>query len=325
MQLHEPQPPAIYRKAAIVLSLLWAALVLGYGFGHLGGGIASVVMTLLAMLVVLIVPIAALWGLERLASSLAQTNAKLMALDAEVRQRAGVKPALPDMRPVEELGQRVSKLEALEKQVADLAALPRPAHAPQPDLLAAPEEAAPETQPHQTKSPDSQPELPIFEPPGDVTLSRPQIVRALNFPQNAEDTDGFAVLRQALASRDLAQLLQAAEDCLNFLSQDALYMDDLLIAPASADDWRAFAKGGRARASLLPMQGIRDEEALAQVRTRMRADPIFRDTALVLQRRFDDFLTVFAAEADDSELLDLMNTRTGRAFVLFAQVNGSLD
>ncbi len=323
MQLHEPEPPAIFRKAAIVLSLLWAALVLGYGFGQLGGGVVSVFMTILAILIVLIVPIAALWGVERLASSLAETSARLVSLDAEIRQRSSVKPAQPDLRPIEEIGKRVARLEAQAVPVPDVDALPQPDVSP--DAVPSDMPAVTSVDAEQPKPTDTQPELPIFDPPGDVTLSRPQIVRALNFPQDAADTDGFAVLRKALASRDLAQLLQAAEDCLNFMSQDTLYMDDLLIAPASAEDWRAFAKGGRNRTALMPMQGVRDEDALNHVRTRMRSDPIFRDTALVLQRRFDDFLSGFSGQAEDGELLDLMNTRTGRAFILFAQVNGTLD
>ena len=170
-----------------------------------------------------------------------------------------------------------------------------------------------------------QPELPMLAPPGHVALSTPQIVRALNFPADAEDTQGFDLLRRALARRDLAELLQAAEDCLNFLAQERLYMDDLLMAPATAEDWRRFAKGGQARAALMPIQGIRDEAATLAVQARMRADPVFRDSALVFQRRFDAFLAGFAPAASDREVLDLIDSRSGRAFVLFAQISGALD
>ena len=61
------------------------------------------------------------------------------------------------------------------------------------------------------------------------------------------DSDFVAVnaIRQALKNRNMAQLLQAAEDMLNLLAQDGIYMDDLKLAPTSAPQWRAFASGRR--------------------------------------------------------------------------------
>lgn len=56
----------------------------------------------------------------------------------------------------------------------------------------------------------------------------------------------------------------------------------------------------------------------------MKADPIFRDTALYFQRRYDVVLTEFGTEAVDAQLLELANTRSGRAFTLLARLSGSL-
>ena len=312
--MQEPQAPMIYRRLALGLSVVWTVVVLLHGVPQVGGGFLSSVLTLLTIIAVLLVPLAALWGVERLATGRAEDGVRMLALEAELRRRDNTVRPVQDNRDVKLLS---DKLRALE---AKFSAMPV-------ETIPVAETAGtvmPDPTPPKQKPASTQPELPIFEAPGHVTLSRPQIVRALNFPADANDADGFDLLRKALASRDLAQLLQAAEDCLNFLSQSGLYMDDLMITPATADDWRAFAKGGRTRAALLPMQGIRDDAALAQVQTKMRTDPIFRDTALVLQSRFDSFMTAFTQEAADTELTDLMNTRTGRAFVLFAQVSGSL-
>jgi hypothetical protein len=55
----------------------------------------------------------------------------------------------------------------------------------------------------------------------------------------------------------------------------------------------------------------------------MKSDPIFRDTALFFHRRFDAVLAEFASEASDERLLELADTRSGRAFMLLARVNGA--
>lgn len=305
MALQNQEASSIYRRMAIWLSLIWVVVIVWFFVRLALGQNDGILFYLLAGLIALIVPIALLWGLERLAEERSIDGMRLLALETDLKRRdTSSARTTPETGEVKAMRARIA---ALSERVT---------------LLEAEPEEAPELPPEIIRDPE--PELPIFEPPGDVVLSRHQIVRALNFPVNAQDSEGFDLLRQALASRELAQLLQAAEDCLDFLSQKALFMDDLLIAPASSEDWRAFAKGGRVRAALLPMHGIQDEAALAQVQTQMRSDPIFRDAALILQRRFDGFLTEFALNATDSDLLDLMNTRSGRAFILFAQVSGSL-
>ncbi|MEM9429569.1 MAG: hypothetical protein AAGA32_08730 [Pseudomonadota bacterium] len=230
---------------------------------------------------------------SRLLVERGQDRARLVDLEAQaatVAKRAAEASAL---------GARLSALEAQ-------AVLPEPAEPPVLEV-------------------ETEPELPMLALDEPVELSNTQVVRALNFPADAGDAAGFDILRRALARPDLAQLLQAAEDCLNFLAEEGLYADDLLVAQASASDWRTFAKGGAARAALMPIQGIHDTGATTAVHARMRTDAVFRDAALVFQRRFDSFLSRFAPMAEDREVLDLMDTRSGRAFILFAQVSGTLS
>ena len=70
---------------------------------------------------------------------------------------------------------------------------------------------------------------------------------------------------------------------------------------------------------------MRDPRALEVARGLAKADSIFRDTALFFQRRFDAVLQEFAGEATDAELAEIANTRSGRAFMLFVRLSGSLD
>ncbi len=307
MRQDDPQTPPAMRVIGVVaaLSLLGAGL---YLFVAPWAGLAAGLL-------------AALYLALQMALLSVRLDAATTQIDALQTARARAQQA-PD-----NAGSSALKI-ALEDQsvridalVAEVASL-RSGRAEVPVVDAEPDPPAPVSAPEPEVL---QPELPMLDPPGDVELNRAQIVRALNFPETADDRDGFDLFRRALARRDLAEVLQSAEDCLNFLAQGALYMDDLLMAPATADDWRAFAKGGRTRAALLPIQGVQDEAATVTVRTKMRTDPIFRDAALVFQRRFDNFLGGFAGDASDDELLALMDSRSGRAFILFAQVNGSLE
>ena len=71
-------------------------------------------------------------------------------------------------------------------------------------------------------------------------------MRALDFPRDADDAEGFAALRSALRRHGLAQMLQAAEDVLNLLSQEGVYMDELPMAPV--DPGRLAPLHRRARA-----------------------------------------------------------------------------
>ncbi|MEM9581242.1 MAG: hypothetical protein AAF891_11195, partial [Pseudomonadota bacterium] len=66
-----------------------------------------------------------------------------------------------------------------------------------------------------------QPSLALGTQAIDITppLDRIDFIRALNFPENADDKDGFDALRKALKDRKASQLIQAAQDVLTLLSQ----------------------------------------------------------------------------------------------------------
>lgn len=155
-------------------------------------------------------------------------------------------------------------------------------------------------------------------------LATPDFVRALNFPETAEDEEGFAALRRALKDRTTAQLIQASQDVLTLLSQDGIYMDDLRPDRARPEIWRNFASGARGR-EVAALGGIRDRSSLALTAGRMKQDPIFRDTAHHFLRRFDRMLIEFEKTATDEELAAMSETRTARAFMLLGRVAGTFD
>jgi hypothetical protein len=155
-------------------------------------------------------------------------------------------------------------------------------------------------------------------------LSNADFVRALHFPETANDQEGFAALRRALKDRPSAQLVQAAQDVLTLLSQDGIYMDDLRPDMARPEFWRRFAKGERGR-TIAALGGVRDRSSLALAAGRMKQDPIFRDAAHHFLRLFDKGFSKFEETATDAEISDLAGTRSARAFMLLGRVTGTFD
>lgn len=174
--------------------------------------------------------------------------------------------------------------------------------------------------------PAAQPSLALGTSPAEMgpPLEREDFIRALNFPEDAEDKAGFDALRKALKDRKAAQLIQAAQDVLTLLSQDGIYMDDLRPDAARPEVWRRFATGERGRA-IAALGGIRDRSSLALSAARMKQDTIFRDAAHHFLRRFDKSFAEFEEIASDSEIAALAGTRTARAFMLLGRVAGTFD
>lgn len=173
---------------------------------------------------------------------------------------------------------------------------------------------------------EDQPALALGTQAADLAppLAIEDFIRALNFPETAEDERGFAALRRALKDRSAAQLIQAAQDVLTLLSQDGIYMDDLMPDRARPEVWRQFGQGARGR-PIAALGGVRDRSSLALTAGRMKQDPIFRDAAHHFLRRFDKTFAVFETTATDGEISALAETRTARAFMLLGRVAGTFD
>lgn len=173
---------------------------------------------------------------------------------------------------------------------------------------------------------DDQPVLALGTQASDMAplLSTDDFIRALNFPETAEDEVGFAALRRALKDRSASQLIQAAQDVLTLMSQDGIYMDDLRPDRARPETWRQFAQGARGR-PIAALGGIRDRSSLALTNARMKQDPIFRDAAHHFLRRFDKTFAEFETHSSDGEISALADTRTARAFMLLGRCAGTFD
>lgn len=308
---------------AIVISLIWLVgvavffLVLPSDEGE-GTQLDSLrfVMTLMAIFL----PIAMVWIAAMAARSariVREESLRLQAAIDAMRQTyvadrnargAGIEPTVE--RKLNEIARATQKTETALATFTTTRPSAQVAPAPSPQ--------------HPTG--DDQPALALGTTAEDITppISRPDLVRALNFPDTESDEVGFAALRRALKDRTAKQLIQASQDVLTLLSQDGIYMDDLNPDRARPEIWRRFAHGERGK-TVAALGGVRDRSSLALTAGRMREDAIFRDAAHHFLRKYDQMLVAFEPEASDEDFAALAETRTSRAFMLFGRVTGAFD
>lgn len=315
-------------RIASILSILWiigvAAIVLRAKSDTAAAQLDSLrfVMTLLAVFL----PVAVVWvgilsarsaRIIRTEGARLQASIDAMRLSYMAQQQNTSMANVPSV--VEKLDQIVSAQKQTESTIATFATS-RPAEKTNAELPKQPSVTT------TRQSFEAQPTLALGTTAEDISppLSTADFIRAVNFPENAEDKEGFAALRRALQDREASRLIQSAQDVLTLLSQDGIYMDDLRPDRARPDIWRQFAHGERGRA-IAVLGGIRDRSCLALTAGRMRQDPIFRDTCHHFLRQFDKTFSSFETEASDIEIAEITDTRTARAFMLLGRVSGTFD
>lgn len=313
---------------ALVLSVLWLAGVIWFFFGSemsgsagLGGSPLEVTMLMLAIFM----PIALIW----VAASAAKT-ARIMREEA-----ARLQSAIDAMRAAYVVQQQHSAVElkpavmAKLNEIAEAQGAASAAPATFTSLRTPPESAEDRAAIAHAPAPDQdapQPSLLFGTPPEALEdpISIADFIKALNFPENEHDKEGFRTLRRALKDPSTKKLIRASQDVLTLLSQDGIYMDDLRPDRAKPEVWRRFAQGDRGKA-ISALGGIRDRSSLALAAGRMKQDPVFRDAVHHFLRQFDRTLVEFEQNANDEEIALMSDTRTVRAFMLMGRVTGVFD
>jgi len=321
-----PAPPRFSgaEVVALVLTVLWLALVALFfalvdGSGEGGAGVLPVMMTLVGIFL----PVAMIWVAAVTARTAREMRAEATrlqhAIDAMRQSWQSNQAALA--RPFE---RRLEEIAASARQTESAVATFTSRRDGQAVQASADRKAALVT-PRPSPAED-EPTLALGTPAEQLAapVSVADFVRALNFPDSSDDAEGFRALRRALEERGMAKLIRAAQDVLSLLAQDGIYMDDLKPDRARPEVWRRFAQGERGR-EVAGLGGVRDRSSLALTAGRMRADTIFRDAAHHFLRQFDKTFTEFEKNASDSEVADLAETRTARAFMLLGRVTGTFD
>ena len=282
------------------LSVLWIGLGVFIWYGTAPEGFVERAMAVLSV----VVPVALIWvlavSLDQLKRLRGERERLLMVMDQMRRQAANAPAPREERRAVpREPAVRDDNPRLTFQSRRDAPAVPARLEE-QPGLaLGTPEEPA--------------------EP-----LSMADFLRAIHFPDGPDDNAAFTAIRLALGDRLASKLIRAAQDVLNLLAEDGIYMDDLTPDRARPEIWRKFAAGERGRA-IAALGGVHDRSCLALTAARMREDEIFRDVAHHFLRSFDKALSAIEPRASDAQLSALSDTRTARAFMLFGRVTGTFD
>ncbi|MEM9320099.1 MAG: hypothetical protein AAGA70_14000 [Pseudomonadota bacterium] len=312
--LTEITPPSHERMAerlALVVSVIWFVICMVVWFLLDWSGTAVFTWRL-----GLIVPIGLIWLAVSTVQTSRQLKAEAQALAASIAALQRAEPPAPQAAPDPTVGDRLEKIVATQAQLqAQIAALGPDKVTPAPPIAASSEIRD-----------DPQTSLSLGTP-AEALQSRvtiPEFIKAVNFPDNENDTKGFDMLRKALRDRATERVVRASQDVLTLLSQDGIYMDDLRPDRARPEVWRAFARGDRGRA-IAGLGGVHDRSGLALAAGRMRQDPVFRDAVHHFLRSFDHAFIAFEKHASDEEIIRLADTRTARAFMLLGRVTGTFD
>lgn len=310
--------PGLGAVMPAVLSLAWLSLCAGFFlFGNSGQASGGMRGSLTA-LVAIVLPVAMIWATALTARDTGRIRDEAQQLRA----------ALDAMRQ-----SHVAQMQAAAVRPAAAARDPSgardegargPAFASRRDLAAARPPQPPARQPEPDG--DDQPALALIAPPEGPAnpVTTEDLIRALNFPEDESDAEGFRALRRALEDRNVAKLIRASQDVLTLLSHDGIFMDDLDPDPARPEIWRRFAQGERGR-SISALGGIRDRSSLVLTAGRMRQDTVFRDAAHHFLRQFDRGFSAIEKTASDQEIAELADSRTARAFMLIGRVAGTFD
>ncbi|MGI9389907.1 MAG: hypothetical protein ACR2O1_07625 [Boseongicola sp.] len=317
-------------KSALVVSVIWAGLCLIFiAVVGLGDAAALGPLRFLIVILAILLPIALIWiaavGVKG-ARVMREESDRLQASMDAMRQIyiTQAQMAATTMGPNVErkIDEIVKGQQRAESAIAHFASA-RPAASE--SSIERRLTVAPRPSPSQDMAED-QPDLALGTPAEafGTPVSTTDFINAMNFPETADDRDGFDALRRALADRRAARLITASQDVLTLLSQDGIYMDDLAPDRARPEIWRRFADGERGR-TIAALGGIHDRSSLALSAARMRQDSIFRDTSHHFLRTYDKTLAQIAERLSDQDLIELANTRTSRAFMLLGRVAGIFD
>lgn len=324
----EPPAPRItgIEVVAIVLSLAWVGAVAFFFLrGGEGDAAANPLSGMLSILAILM-PIALIWvaaSAARTAKGLREEAARLQASIDAMRAAYIEQQQKPAMELKPAVVEKLDELLRAQQAAADQ----NPATFTSLRALTPPQDRAavvPADAPQDPEGEGPQPALALTTPEKSDPISVADFIKALNFPENEHDKEGFRTLRRALEDHATERLIRASQDVLTLLSQDGIYMDDLRPDRARPEVWRQFAQGDRGR-SIAPLGGIHDRSSLVLAAGRMKKDPVFRDAVHHFLRHFDRTFMEFERNASDAEIVDLAATRTARAFMLLGRVTGTFD
>lgn len=149
-----------------------------------------------------------------------------------------------------------------------------------------------------------------------------KLIAAANFPESEDDQETLDALYAVLTDSETAALLQAAEDALSGLADIGLFMEDMQPHHAPAELWRSYIVDGK-KTDALDLGGIRDPHAIEDTTEALRSK---QDFAKIAERFLDRYETMverlFSEAPQQTMVVELADTRSGRAYMLLARASG---
>lgn len=132
-------------------------------------------------------------------------------------------------------------------------------------------------------------------------------------------------VKAAAQDLDLGAVLRQTEEVGAALSVDRVHLEDLTVEHASSELWYKYAMGVRGE-DVAALGEVPDEITLALVRARLRGDMEFRALAIRFAASYGRLLRRAATElGSDPKLVEMAETKAGRAFVLLGGLVGAFD
>ncbi len=149
-----------------------------------------------------------------------------------------------------------------------------------------------------------------------------KFTRAANFPESEEDIETLDALYDVLTDPEAASLLQCAEDTLASMADIDLYMEDYAPRLVPVVTWRNHLDGSGGE----KIDGINAPVEQSRIRAKLNTDKGFEHLCAKFMDRYEAMGRRLLNETDNEQLIvDLSNTRTGRAYMMISEAAGRLS
>ncbi len=156
------------------------------------------------------------------------------------------------------------------------------------------------------------------EPPKQIQplpVPRDTLIRAMNFAEDADDTEAFEALDAAAEDPEIDELLDLAMQMLQALAAAELAVDSLPVDFAQPVEWRK-AFPGKGRRPLEFLGSVGNPPHHSAVRRMFECNPDLRAAADSFTDRALSLTGRLIFEASDRQILAFADTRTMRACIL---------
>ena len=149
-----------------------------------------------------------------------------------------------------------------------------------------------------------------------------KFARAANFPESEDDVETLDALYDVLTDPEAASLLQCAEDTLASMADIDLYMEDFIPRLVPVSTWKNHLDGSGGDR----IEGIDAPVEQSRIRAKLGADKGFEHLCEKFMDRYEEMGRRLLNETDNEKLIvDLSNTRTGRAYLMIGEAAGRLS